>query len=37
VARVYLKLGQEDEAVRVLGEIIERMLAGREEMTCWSW
>jgi len=31
VARVYLKLGQEDEAVRVLGEIIERMLAGREE------
>ncbi|HXL81384.1 MAG TPA: tetratricopeptide repeat protein [Pyrinomonadaceae bacterium] len=31
VARVYLKLGQEDEAVRVLGEIVERMLAGREE------
>ncbi|MEO7971633.1 MAG: tetratricopeptide repeat protein, partial [bacterium] len=31
VARVYLKLGQEDEAVRVLGEILERMLAGREE------
>lgn len=31
VARVYLKLGQEDEAVRVLGEIIERMLSGREE------
>ena len=31
VARVYLKLGQEDEAVRVLGEIIEKMLAGREE------
>ncbi|MEP6742915.1 MAG: tetratricopeptide repeat protein, partial [bacterium] len=31
VARVYLKLGQEDEAVRLLGEIIEKMLAGREE------
>jgi tetratricopeptide (TPR) repeat protein len=31
VARVYLKLGQEDEAVRVLGEIAEKMLAGREE------
>jgi tetratricopeptide (TPR) repeat protein len=31
VSRVYLKLGQEDEAVRVLGEILERMLAGREE------
>lgn len=31
VARVYLKLGQEDEAVRVLGEILEKMLAGREE------
>jgi tetratricopeptide (TPR) repeat protein len=31
VARVYLKLGQEDEAVRVLGEILERMLAAREE------
>jgi len=31
VARVYLKLGQEDEAVRVLGEIVERMLSGREE------
>ena len=31
VARVYLKLGQEDEAVRVLGDILERMLAGREE------
>lgn len=31
VARVYLKLGQEDEAVRVLGEVIEKMLAGREE------
>jgi tetratricopeptide (TPR) repeat protein len=31
VARVYLKLGQEDEAVRVLDEILEKMLAGREE------
>ncbi|MEP6718734.1 MAG: tetratricopeptide repeat protein [bacterium] len=31
VARVYLKLGQEDEAVRVLSEIVEKMLAGREE------
>jgi tetratricopeptide (TPR) repeat protein len=31
VAGVYLKLGQEDEAVRVLDEIVERMLAGREE------
>jgi tetratricopeptide (TPR) repeat protein len=31
VARVYLKLGQEDEAVRVLGEIVEKMLTGREE------
>jgi tetratricopeptide (TPR) repeat protein len=31
VAQAYLKLGQEDEAVRVLGEIIERMLAGRQE------
>jgi tetratricopeptide (TPR) repeat protein len=31
VARVYLKLGQEDEAVRVLGEILEKMLAAREE------
>ncbi|MBA2702868.1 MAG: tetratricopeptide repeat protein [Blastocatellia bacterium] len=31
VARVYLKVGQEDEAVRVLGEILEKMLAGREE------
>jgi len=31
VARLYLKLGQEDEAARILGSIIERMLAGREE------
>jgi tetratricopeptide (TPR) repeat protein len=31
VARVYLKLGQEDDAARVLGLIIEPMLAGREE------
>jgi tetratricopeptide (TPR) repeat protein len=31
VARLYLKLGQEDEAARILGKIIEPMLAGREE------
>jgi len=31
VALVYLKLGQEDEAARILGKIIEPMLAGREE------
>ena len=31
VARVYLKLGQEDEVARILGTIIEPMLAGREE------
>src|ERR1051325_4038384 len=31
VARVYLKLNQENESVRVLGDIIEKMLAGREE------
>jgi tetratricopeptide (TPR) repeat protein len=31
VARVYLKLGQEDEAARILSSIIEPMLAGREE------
>lgn len=31
VARVYLKLGQEDDAARILGIIIEPMLAGREE------
>ncbi len=31
VARLYLKLGQEDEAARLIGEVIEQMLAGREE------
>jgi tetratricopeptide (TPR) repeat protein len=31
VALLYLKLGQEDEAARILGNIIEPMLAGREE------
>jgi len=31
VARLYLKLGQEDEVARILGSIIEPMLAGREE------
>jgi len=31
VAMVYLKLGQEDEAARIVGIIIEPMLAGREE------
>jgi tetratricopeptide (TPR) repeat protein len=31
VARVYLKLGQKDDAARILGNIIEPMLAGREE------
>jgi len=31
VAMLYLKLGQEDEASRILGNIIEQMLAGREE------
>ncbi|HKB66366.1 MAG TPA: tetratricopeptide repeat protein [Pyrinomonadaceae bacterium] len=31
VARLYLKLGQQDEAARILGDIIEQMLAGREE------
>jgi len=31
VARLYLKLDQEDEAARILGSIIEPMLAGREE------
>ena len=30
-ARLYLKLGQEDEAARILGNFIEQMLAGREE------
>ena len=31
VAMLYLKLGDEDEAARILGGIIEQMLAGREE------
>ncbi|MGH9929597.1 MAG: tetratricopeptide repeat protein [Pyrinomonadaceae bacterium] len=31
VAQLYLKLGQEDESARILGSIIEPMLAGREE------
>ncbi|HCX29677.1 MAG TPA: hypothetical protein DHU55_07885 [Blastocatellia bacterium] len=31
VARVYLKLGQQNETARILGNIIEPMLAGREE------
>lgn len=31
IAMLYLKLGQEDEASRILGSIIEQMLAGREE------
>ncbi len=31
VARLYLRLNQEDQAARVLGVIIEPMLAGREE------
>lgn len=31
VARIYLKTGNEDESARVLGTIIEPMLAGREE------
>jgi tetratricopeptide (TPR) repeat protein len=31
VARVYLKTGNENEAARILGTIIEPMLAGREE------
>jgi tetratricopeptide (TPR) repeat protein len=31
VARLYLKVGEIDETVRILGAIIERMLAGREE------
>ncbi len=29
--RLYLKTGDADEAIRILGTIIERMLAGREE------
>src|SRR6185436_5756239 len=31
VARIYLKTGNENESARVLGTIIEPMLAGREE------
>jgi tetratricopeptide (TPR) repeat protein len=31
VARLYLKTGEADETIRILGTIIERMLAGREE------
>src|SRR5918996_1112945 len=31
VARLYLKTGDVDDTVRILGNIIERMLAGREE------
>lgn len=31
VARAYLKQGQQDEVARILGSIIEPMLAGREE------
>ena len=31
VARLYLKLDQEDETARILGAVIEPMLAGREE------
>ncbi|HEY2961230.1 MAG TPA: tetratricopeptide repeat protein [Pyrinomonadaceae bacterium] len=31
VTRLYLKLGEVDETVRILSTIIERMLAGREE------
>jgi tetratricopeptide (TPR) repeat protein len=31
VTRLYLKLGEVDETIRVLSTIIERMLAGREE------
>ncbi|HUE81780.1 MAG TPA: tetratricopeptide repeat protein [Pyrinomonadaceae bacterium] len=31
IARLYLKLGEVNDAVRVLGSIIEQMLAGREE------
>jgi tetratricopeptide (TPR) repeat protein len=33
VARLYLKAGQVDEAVRVLSSITEQMLSGREEET----
>jgi tetratricopeptide (TPR) repeat protein len=31
VARLYLKVGELDETVRILANVIERMLAGREE------
>ena len=31
VARLHLKLGNEDEVARIIGSIIEQMLAGREE------
>jgi tetratricopeptide (TPR) repeat protein len=31
VARLYLKVGEIDETVRILGTVIERMLQGREE------
>jgi len=31
VTRLYLKLGEVDEVIRILSTIIERMLAGREE------
>lgn len=31
VTRLYLKTGEVDETIRILGTIIERMLAGREE------
>jgi tetratricopeptide (TPR) repeat protein len=31
VARLYLKMGDIDDTVRILGNILERMLAGREE------
>lgn len=31
VAQLFLKLGQDDDAARILGGIIEQMLAGREE------
>jgi len=31
VAQIYLKVGQEAEAARIIGSIIEPMLAGREE------
>lgn len=31
IARAYLKINEENEAARILGEVIEPMLAGREE------